>query len=140
MGFLRQEMQGDTRPMPGNSKSEAHKVSAGKLPDGLRLDGRTYAGKRVAELTAGLLAELGGNQSPLLAMRVRRVAELTTTAEMLRNRALKGESIDIDKLVKLESETRRAERALGIKIEPGKSAAPTLADYLTAKRGGNLPR
>ena len=104
--------------MPGNSKSEAQsrKVSAGKLPDGLRLDGRTYAGKRVAELTAGLLAELGGNASPLLAVRVRRVAELTTT------------------------ETRRAERALGIKIEPGKSAAPTLADYLTAKRGGNLPR
>ena len=59
MDFLRQEMQGDTRPMPGNSKSEAQslKVSAGKLPDGLRLDGRTYAGKRVAELTAGLLAE-----------------------------------------------------------------------------------
>src|SRR6516225_283264 len=111
MGFLRQEMQGDTHPMPGNSKSEAQslKVSAGKLPDGLRLDGRTYAGKRVAELTAGLLAELGGNASPLLAVRVRRVAELTTTAEVLRNRALKGESIDIDRLVKLESETRRAE-------------------------------
>jgi hypothetical protein len=108
-------------------------VAAGRLPQGWRLDGRTYVARRIRELTAGLLAELGGNASPLLAVRVRRVAELTAAAEVLRNRALKGESIDIDKLTKLESETRRAERALGIKIEPGKSAAPTLAEYLAAK-------
>jgi hypothetical protein len=91
-------------------------VAAGRFPKGRgrQLDGRSYAGRRVKELTRGLLAELGGNASPLLAVRVRRVAELTATAEVLRNRALKGESIDIDKLTKLESETRRAERALGL--------------------------
>jgi hypothetical protein len=121
-------------PQDTGSSRPRSAAAAGRLPQGRRLDGRTYVARRIRELTAGLLAELGGNASPLLAVRVRRVAELTATAEVLRNRALKGESIDIDKLTKLESETRRAERSLGIKTESSKPA-PTLAEYLSARHG-----
>jgi hypothetical protein len=46
---------------------------------------------------------------------VRKAAELTVAAEMLRASMLNGANVDPSNLVKLEGEARRAVRALGLK-------------------------
>jgi len=66
---------------------------------------------------------------------VRRAAELTATAEMARAAVLSGISTDFGTLIRLESEARRALRALGVG-SPAPVAKPgaSLAKYLAEKQ------
>jgi hypothetical protein len=82
-------------------------------------DGRTRQGRRRRDLVTIYINALGGRAavSELQLVTVRKAAELTTAAETVRARVLTGDASDLDALVKLEGEARRAVRALGIKSQ-----------------------
>ncbi len=97
------------------------------------LDPHSQQGRRHRDLVLIFMDALGGVDavSDLRLVEVRKAAELTAAAEVVRADVLAGKSSDISALVKIEGEARRAVRSLGIK--PGKSSAPSLAEHL-AKR------
>lgn len=84
-------------------------------PGSLRFDGRSKAAKRVKKLAAGYIAQLGGGE-PDAATRaaIQKAAELVVVAEGLRGRALRGESVDLSEMVKVQGVADRAVRALGL--------------------------
>ncbi len=106
----------------------------------VRVDGRSKAAKRAKELAASFVAQLGkaaadGGAAALAA--VRKAAELVVVAEVLRARALRGETVDLSELVKVEGIADRAVRALGLdrKRGPAERGENDLAAYLAAKYG-----
>jgi hypothetical protein len=76
-------------------------------------------GRRRRDLVEGFLSALGGPEavSPVVAMQVRRAAELVTAAEMVRADMLNGQPTDMLALVRLEGTASRAVRGLGIRLE-----------------------
>jgi hypothetical protein len=101
-------------------------------------DGRTVQGRRRRDLVSIYLDALGGRAavSELQLVGVRKAAELTTAAEAMRARVLAGDpAVNVDALVKLEGEARRAVRALGIK--PQVRAHVPMRERLAA--AGELP-
>jgi hypothetical protein len=76
--------------------------------------------RRRKDLVSSFIAALGGPEavSPVVAMQVRRAAELVTAAEMARAAMLNGVPTDMLALIRLEGCAARAVRLLGIKIEP----------------------
>jgi len=77
---------------------------------------------------------LGGSVTELVAVQIRKAAELLTMAEGIRAGALGGTpqtSGDLTALIRIEGEARRALRALGLKIEP----APRLSQWPTRRLG-----
>jgi len=79
-------------------------------------DGRSSQGRRRRDLVSIYLAALGGRVavSELQLVQVRKAAELTVAAETVRAQVLAGAAVNVDTLVKLEGEARRAVRALGV--------------------------
>jgi hypothetical protein len=90
--------------------------------------GRRQARRR-RDLVRMLIDGLGGQGavSDLTLVTVRKAAELTVAAEAARAAVLNGGSCaaDLDMLVKLEGEARRAVRALGLRPEAAKQGAPS---------------
>ncbi len=90
-----------------------------------RVDGRSKAAKRAKELAASFVAQLGkaaADGAAALAA-VQKAAELFVVAEELRARALRGETVDLGELVKVEGIADRAVRALG--LDRRRELAPT---------------
>jgi hypothetical protein len=92
--------------------------------------------RRRRDIVNMLIAALGGPDAvtDLTLVTVRKAAELTVAAEAARAAVLNGGSCaaDLDMLVKLEGEARRAVRALGLKPEAAKP------DHLTTPRWSPL--
>ena len=89
--------------------------------------------RRRRDLVRMFLAELPG-AGDLVLVAVRKAAELTVAAEMARAAVLNGGACaaDLDMLVKLEGESRRAVRALGIKVNFARPHVP-LREQLEAE-------
>jgi hypothetical protein len=100
-------------------------------------DGRSKLMRRRRDLMAIFVEALGGEiaVSAALMLSVRRAADAVSLAEEYRARALRGEQVVLDDLVRLENVAARVVRALGIK--PGaEHKAPSLAEHLARKYGG----
>jgi hypothetical protein len=94
------------------------------------LDGRSRIARRIKKLRLGYSEMLGNpDDAPTLA-RIRRAAELVVTAELMRQRVIRGE-IEPAGLSELESTADRALRSLGVD-RPVVKAAPSLAEYLSS--------
>ena len=80
-------------------------------------DGRSVLMRRRRDLFAIYLAAFGGEATVSAAtmLDVRRAADAVALAEENRARALRGETIVLDDLVRLENAAARAVRALGLK-------------------------
>jgi hypothetical protein len=79
--------------------------------------------RRRRDLVAMFLNACGGREaSELTLVAIRKAAELTVAAEAARAAVLNGGSCaaDLDVLIKLENEARRAVRALGLKVDSAK--------------------
>ena len=91
-------------------------MTARSAADGLSakrgyLDGRTRAARRVKELLVSFLPPDCRNTATIA--QARRAAELVAATETLRQRLLAGHGdVDLDALIRLEGEARRAVRAL----------------------------
>ncbi len=90
---------------------------------------------RRRDLIALFVGELGGdaNVSRAAMLGVIRAADATAIAEEYRTRALRGEEIVMDDLVRLENTAARAVKALGIKRQ-SRDAAPTIAEIAARHR------
>jgi hypothetical protein len=135
-------------------------VSAASRPANAKLKGRARAtndpayvplasshraqSRRRRDLVAIFFDALGGRAavSELQLVQVRKAAELTTAAKAVRARVLAGDATaDLDALVKLEGEARRAVRALGILSSPPHvSGTVSLTRRAVAFAGAKPPR
>ena len=87
-------------------------------------------------LTAGFLAQLGAAaDDPIVRLQVARAAELTMLAETARAKAIRGEAVDLDRLIRLESTCTRAVRALHLPAARRESNQPILQTYLAQHYG-----
>ena len=79
------------------------------------------AARRQRDLVEAFVNALGGSVTELVAVQIRKCAELLTLAEGIRAGALGGTpqtSGDLMALIRIEGEARRCLKTLGIKIEP----------------------
>jgi hypothetical protein len=100
------------------------------------LDRRTRASRRAAALAEGFAAEIGGQITDSLRIRIETAAALSVIAEDAQTRRLAGDSsISLDDLVRAVSAARRALRDIGIKPNTKRDQlGPTLAEYVASKR------
>jgi hypothetical protein len=98
-----------------------------------RVDKRSVAGQRIAELNELFTASLGDRPlTPMLAMRIAEASELKALAEKARGDYLRGGFSDLDELVRLERRADQAVRSLGIS-EAKREKPPTVLEYLEAR-------
>ena len=80
-----------------------------------RVDKRSVAGQRIAELKALFKASLGDRPlTPMLAMRIAEASELKALAEKARGDYLRGGGGNLDDTIRAERRADQAVRALGI--------------------------
>jgi len=93
------------------------------------IDGRTRSGRRARELARQFEAALGDGITDGQRLAIARAATLTAIAENRRMRALAGEPVLLDDLVRIERLAAQAVRNLGLdkRREP---AEPSLAQVL----------
>jgi hypothetical protein len=95
--------------------------------------------QRRRELVDGYVAALGGIErvNALVRVEIERVTDMTILAEGMRAKALRGETIDIGDLVRLEGTVSRLIRSLN--LPPPGSAAPSddaWRKFLASHEGG----
>jgi len=100
------------------------------------LDRRTRASRRAAVLAQAFAAEIGGQITDSLRIRIETAAALSVIAEDAQTRRLAGDSsVSLDDLVRAVSAARRALRDIGIKPNAKREQlGPTLAEYIASKR------
>jgi hypothetical protein len=91
----------DVRSRPNTVRSRTERA---------RFSGRSREGVRVRKLTAQFVAEVGTDiaANPGLALLIRDAAELLCLAETTRGRMLRGETVDLTGLIRLEGVSKRA--------------------------------
>ena len=103
----------------------------------VRIDQRTWTGRRIAELTKEYAAILGNPDDPVTQMSIRSAAELTTLCELRRAQLLTSEdasTFELDRLIRLEGTTSRKLRQLGLSSGPRSQPKVGLSEYLASKR------
>lgn len=100
------------------------------------LDRRTRASRRAAALAEAFAAEIGGQISESLRIRIETAAALSVIAGDAQTRRLAGDSsVSLDDLVRAVSAARRALRDIGIRPYAKRDQlGPTLAEYIASKR------
>src|SRR5262249_4284809 len=100
------------------------------------LDRRTRASRRAAALAEAFAAEIGGQLTDSLRIRIESAAALSVIAEDVQTRRLAGDSsVSLDDLVRAVSAARRALRDIGIRPNAKREQlGPTLAEYIASKR------
>jgi hypothetical protein len=96
-------------------------------------DRRTYAGKRVVELVAAFRQRLGVDADLVLSASIERAARLTVFSEELSAKALRGESVSPDDVIRASRAADHAVRQLRLdrhKLQP----PPTLGSLLRSER------
>jgi hypothetical protein len=95
-------------------------------------DGRSQYAKRFRRLVESFAEEIGGDPSPEDAALIRQTAHLVLTAEQMQVATVNGEDVDLDALIRINSETRRNLGMLKAKAVKNKPAAGPSLDELFA--------
>ena len=101
-----------------------------------RVDHRYQLGRRVLELVDVIRSRIPDADDPITATAIRRAAECITLSEDLRARALNGESISPDDVLRSSRTADLMTRRLH--LDRRKPPEPSLAQYLVA-RGESTP-
>jgi hypothetical protein len=96
-----------------------------------RANGNTAVGRRVRDLFNAFLERMGNPADAISQAAALNAAELTVALEQARLAAARGESVDVDQLVRLSNLVARAEKRLGIDRRREPTAAP-LREYLAS--------
>jgi len=99
------------------------------------INGNSLLARRYREIAVAIADDLGGPDklSEPTKILVRQAASLTLQVESLQSKIVAGEVIDAEQLVRLFNVLNRTLQRLGLK-RPAPPKAPSLADYLAAKR------
>jgi hypothetical protein len=100
-----------------------------------RYDGRSIEAGRIKTLAASFRAALGNTTDPITSTAIMRAAELVMLAEVYRAKAIKGELISVEDVVRIEKLAESAVRRLGIKARAPIEATPSLADIVAEING-----
>jgi len=111
----------------------ARRVGNIELP--LVADGRSQYAKRFRKLVEDFVAQLGGDPNAEDAALIRQTVHLILTGEQMQAAAINGEDVDVDAVVRINSETRRNLAMLKARADKSKPASQTLADFLATKYG-----
>jgi hypothetical protein len=96
-----------------------------------RFNGRTREGVRIRQLEKLFRTHLGDiANTPVATLAIRRAAELMMITEKHRGALIRGESVDLGHLLRLEGVCARAISALGMPLTRRDTSQPSLADYL----------
>jgi hypothetical protein len=122
-------------PHGARGAARVDRISSGRRLLDDRIDMRTKPALRFRYLVESYSAEIGGNGNLTEAERamVRQVASLQVHIEQQQARIVAGEAVDVDQLIRLNSEHRRLLGALNKKADAIKPAGPTLADFLAQR-------
>jgi hypothetical protein len=93
-------------------------------------DGRSQYAKRFRKLVEDFVAQLGGDPSAEDAALIRQTVHLILTGEQMQAAAINGEDVDVDAVVRINSETRRNLAMLKAKADRSKPPAPTIHDLV----------
>jgi hypothetical protein len=132
--FKAQKMRNGTAEIPPplgpETRSKVRILTLGHL------DRRTRASRRAALLADAFAAEIGGQITDSLRIRIETAAALSVIAEDAQTRRLAGDSsVSLDDLVRAVSAARRALRDIGIRPNTKREQlGPTLAEYIASKR------
>jgi hypothetical protein len=139
---IRPETGAPAQPKPADSRSRAQAQRMGRakatndpsyMPPAMT---NLRQARRRRDLVAMFLDACGGREAvgELTLVSIRRAAELICTAETVRAMVLNGGSnaATLDALIKIEGESRRAVRALGLKPDSAKPHVP-LREQLAAE-------
>jgi hypothetical protein len=97
-------------------------------------DGRSQYAKRFRRLVQSFAEELGGVPSQEDAALIRQTAHLVLTGEQMQAASINGEAVDLDGLIRINSETRRNLGTLKARATKTKPAAgQALQDYLASQ-------
>lgn len=120
-------------PRPHNNRAA---VTNGRLlPRGI--DGRSVAGRRWKDLYREFASQMPpGAPSAAREARLRSLVGVTVALERVGSQQARGEPVDHAELVSLANSQGRLMQELGLapKLEPEPERAPSLAEYLAAKR------
>jgi hypothetical protein len=83
-----------------------------------RIDGRLRAGKEIKRLVEAYSAELGTAVTPLIARRIREIAETETLLARIRTEAVMGTFVDLTAINRLANTVARQRAALGLSGAP----------------------
>jgi hypothetical protein len=102
-----------------------------------RLDRRLKTARRAAELVMDYMRRLGitPTSEPAIHSTCTRLAELVAIGEAQRAQLIRGESVDLLGLIRLENSARRLMRDLGIAGPPPPPPLPSLAELLSGGDG-----
>jgi hypothetical protein len=120
------------QPAPAERKPKRARYARGiQLPR--VADGRSQYARRFRTLVESFVADLGGDPSAEDAVLIRQTAHLVLTAERLQAEGIDGADVDVDELIRINSETRRNLAELRGKAVKTKPTGPTLADFLASR-------
>jgi hypothetical protein len=105
-------------------------------PVAARTSLNTARGRRIADLFRSYMAALGNPSDAVTQANVLAATELKVAAEDARKRLLDETGGDANALVRLENLAHRAERKLGLRLQP-RDAGPSLHEYLAATSKGD---
>jgi hypothetical protein len=115
------------------------KVRRARYAAGIQLprvaDGRSQYARRFRKLVESFAHELGGDLTAADEALIRQTANLILTGEQLQVASVNGADVDVDELIRINSETRRNLAELRGKAAKAKPAGPALHDYLADKYG-----
>ena len=97
--------------------------------------GNSSTSRRVRDLTAAFLSALGNPVDIALQAQAVAAAEMTAIAELMRERTLQGDEVDLVQLVRLQGAADRATRKLGLDAHKREPAGPSLQEYLRDRYG-----
>jgi hypothetical protein len=98
------------------------------------MNGNSVSARQYREIVLALADEAGGLDklnTPTMAS-IRRAANMTLTLEDMTTKAVAGEDVDLEQLTRFSNVLGRELQRLGIKRSA--SPAPTIADYLAARK------
>src|SRR5262249_18782996 len=135
--FVAEKMHADIARIPPSLGDDSS--SKARILTLSHLDRRTRASRRAAALGESFAAEIGGQITDSLRIRIETAAALSVIAEDAQTRRLSGDSsISLDDLVRAVSAARRALRDIGIGPHAkSEQLGPTLAEYIASKRSSS---
>jgi hypothetical protein len=111
------------------------KVRRARYANGIQLprgdDGRCQNAKRFRRLVTQFASELGGDLTAADEALVKNTASLVLAAEQLQVASVNGADVDIDSLIRVNSEARRNLVELQAKSAHRKPAGPSVADIFS---------
>jgi hypothetical protein len=121
--------------MPADTGTVTSAAPAAPRPNKRRakqpFDKRYVLGRRVKELTAHFCERIGPDaDDPILSTAIRRAAETVALSESLRARALRGEDVSPDDVLRTTRAADALTRRLALDRHKTQPQGPTLSDYL----------